>query len=66
MRAIDPNYLAMYEEDVENIESTSYYTRDPLEILIHEEELANGMEINPHWRDFQIEYENFCKRRKGG
>ena len=49
-KAIDPNYLAMYEEDVENIESTSYYTRDPLEILIDEEELANDMEINPHWR----------------
>jgi len=50
MRAIDPNYLAMYEEDVENIESTSYYTRDPLQILIDEEELINDMELNPNWR----------------
>tara|TARA_E500000318_G_scaffold34466_2_gene33760 strand:+ start:1552 stop:1725 length:174 start_codon:yes stop_codon:yes gene_type:complete len=50
MRTIDPNYVAMYEENVENIESTSYYTRDPLEILIEEEELINDMEINPRWR----------------
>ena len=49
-KAIDPNYLAMYEEDVDNIESTAFYTRDPLEILIDEEELANDIEINPNWR----------------
>jgi len=47
---VDPNYLAMYEENVENIESTSYYTRDPLEILIDEEELINDIEINQDWR----------------
>ena len=50
MKAIDPNYLTMYEENVENIESTSYYTRDPLEILTEEEELINDMEVNPNWR----------------
>jgi hypothetical protein len=50
MRTIDPNYLAMYEENVENIESTSYYTRDPLEILIEEEELINDLELNPNWK----------------
>ena len=54
---IDPRYLAMYEEDVENVESTSYYTRDPLEILIDEEELANDMEINPNWRKDGQRYE---------
>ena len=47
---IDPRYLAMYEENVENIESTSYYTRDPLEILIDEEELINDLELNPDWK----------------
>jgi len=47
---IDPNYIAMYEENVENIKSTSYYTRDPLEILIDEEELINDLELNPNWK----------------
>jgi len=48
---IDPEILARLQQNVDNIESTSFHTCDPMEILIAKEEvLINDNEINPNWR----------------
>ena len=48
---IDPEILARLQQNVNNIESTSLYTCDPMEILIAKEEiLINDNAINPNWK----------------
>ena len=43
---IDPNYIAMYEQDPNNIVSESEGTRDPLvELMAKEERLLSEQEV---------------------